>query len=173
MDFSGKSERHDYFEDLYKENRALILNYIRKRVKNKEDAEDLTEEVFIRVYKNLPDFKWQGVSVKSWIFTIARNAIIDYYRKFDKEKNNVSLEEVSTNFKSGSKDILVNLLDGEEDKKLYLEISKLKEKDQFLIYYKYFEELSIKEIAKRVSMSESNVATRLHRLRKKILKSMK
>jgi RNA polymerase sigma-70 factor (ECF subfamily) len=121
----------------------------------------------------LPDFKWQGVSVKSWIFTIARNAIIDYYRKFDKEKNNVSLEEVSTNFKSGSKDILVNLLDGEEDKKLYLEISKLKEKDQFLIYYKYFEELSIKEIAKRVSMSESNVATRLHRLRKKILKSMK
>lgn len=161
------------FEAIYKEHRAKILNFIAARVGQREDAEDLTEEVFIKVYKKLPDFKWQGVSIESWIFKIARNTIIDFHRKYAKEKNNVDIDVVQAkSLDISSSDALANLLDDEEQFKLYKEISEFEPEEQYLIYYKYFEELSVSEIAIRLNLSETNVGTKLFRLRKKLLKSL-
>ncbi|MFW5702828.1 MAG: RNA polymerase sigma factor [Candidatus Dojkabacteria bacterium] len=161
------------FPKLYKRLRPKILRYVMGRVSSKEDAEDLTEEVFVKVYKKLDDFKWQGVSIDSWVYRIAKNAIIDYYRKNNKYKNMTDFETASLTTKDSEVDLLADMLEDESKKELYIAISKLDPKDQYLIYYKYFEELSVAEISKKVGLSETNVATKLHRLRSKILKLTK
>lgn len=165
MSTSNKPE----FQALYKEMQPQILNYIRARIGSVEDAEDITAEVFERVYKNMADFKWQGISINSWVYRIAKNAIIDHYRKHNRDKRQVEFDKVSDKAPSADEDILVGILDDEEEKQLYVAISKLDHVDQYLIYYKYFEDLSLTEIAKRLNLSETNVGTKLHRLRKKIL----
>lgn len=157
------------FQALYKELQPQILHYVKARIGSREDAEDITAEVFVRVYKNLDDFQWQGVSINSWVYRIAKNAIIDHYRKYNKNKNQVEFEKASQHVAASEKDILLDILDDEEEKSLYVAISQLDTEDQYLIYYKYFEDLSISEIAKRLNLSETNVGTKLHRLRKKIL----
>jgi RNA polymerase sigma-70 factor (ECF subfamily) len=158
------------FEELYKRNRERILNFIAARVGSREDAEDITEEVFLKVYRKLPDFKWQGVNIETWIYKIARNAVIDHHRKQVKHKNNVDLDSVENTAKDENQaDPLLMLLDDEDQIKLYGALSKLSPSDQYLIYYKYFEELSVSEIAIRLKLSETNVSTKLYRLRKRIL----
>jgi len=157
------------FLELYNNNRLKILNYITNRVNSREDAEDITEEVFIKIYKNLADFKWQGVAIESWIYKIAKNAIIDYHRKYSKEKAHVDIDSIDQSLASKEKDLLLSLLDDEEVIKLYNALSNLKPTDQYIIYYKYFEELTLEEIAIRMKLSENNIGIKLHRLRKKIL----
>jgi len=61
---------------------------------------------------------------------------------------------------------------GEVEKGLFESISELSEKDQYLIYYKFFEELSNKQIAKITGYSETNIGTKLHRIRKKLHSSL-
>ncbi len=170
ISLSATGRRIPKFQNLYKDNYDRVLNFIKARVATTEDAEDIAADVFMRVYKNLNNFKWQGVAVESWVFRIARNAIIDYHRRRDKYKNDVQLEEISYKITDDEKDLLVNLIDGEEEVKLYQAIAKLAEDDQYLIYYRYFEELSIKEISEKLGQSETNTGTRLHRIRKKLLK---
>lgn len=55
-----------------------LLNYVKKRVRNMEDAEDLTQDVFLKLAKS---DEQQVNNLKSWVYTIARNTITDYYRK--------------------------------------------------------------------------------------------
>ncbi len=156
------------FEEVYNSTNKKIFNYIKKRVANKEDAEDLTSIVYEKVYKNIHDFKWQGVNIESWIFTIAKNSIIDYHRKNAKYKDSVRVENLNFTSPSSPKELLISLLDMEDERDLYIAIGSLKEDDQYLLYYKYFEELSNSEIAQRMNLTETNVGTKLYRLRKKL-----
>lgn len=65
---------------IYKQFHQLLYNYIAVRVKDSNDAEDILQEVFIKISSKL-DTLTNGEKLKSWIYTITRNAIIDYYRK--------------------------------------------------------------------------------------------
>lgn len=67
-------------EKIHAEFHNLLYQYIINRVKEKEDAADVLQEVFIKISAKL-DTLADGSKLKSWIFTITRNAIIDYYRK--------------------------------------------------------------------------------------------
>lgn len=147
-----------------------ILYFINMRVKKREDAEDLTSLVFEKVLKKLGDFKWQGVTITTWIYRIARNAVIDFYRKNNDRVKDSSIEEIGNFIESEDKHIESILIDDEEEIKLYRSLRDFKEEDQYLIYYKFFEEMSNQDIAKLTGMSETNVGTRLHRLRSKLKK---
>jgi RNA polymerase sigma-70 factor, ECF subfamily len=65
---------------IHRDFHAVLGNYIAKRVNNRADAEDLLQEVFIKVHNNRMTIGSRE-SIKSWLFTITRNTIIDYYRK--------------------------------------------------------------------------------------------
>src|SRR5437016_2990318 len=83
------------FEALYSEYHQRVLDFVAKRVGFKEVAEDLTSEIFEKIYKSINDFQWQGVTIAAWIFRIARNRIIDYYRTVSKSKNDASIYDLS------------------------------------------------------------------------------
>ena len=64
---------------IYKQFHAQLLNYIRSKIKSKEDAEDILQNVFIRISLAVSQLS-EDEKLKNWIFTITRNAVIDYYR---------------------------------------------------------------------------------------------
>ena len=75
---------------LYEEYLPRIYRYIALRVRNQTEAEDLTEQVFLRALESSPSFKWRGAPISSWLFRIARNQVIDYWRT-DKSKRTLRL----------------------------------------------------------------------------------
>lgn len=77
----AKDGDSEAFGLLYNKYFVPVFRYIYLRLKNKDEAEDLAQTVFLRVYKSLPRFRDQGKEPLAYFFTIARNAIIDYWRK--------------------------------------------------------------------------------------------
>lgn len=157
------------FDRYYK----LVLNYLKKRINNKSLSEDLASEVFEKAFRAIDDFKWQGVSLSAWIFRIARNLLTDYYRKVGKYGEEVSLTEIENFFEDSDVSLYADVIKDEEAAMLYDAIREFREEDQFLIYYKFFEDLTNKEISKITGLEESNVGTRLYRIRKKLRSILK
>lgn len=156
------------FEKVYEEYYQIVVHYLRKRINNKSLSEDLASEVFEKAFRAIDDFKWQGVSLSAWIFRIARNLLTDYYRKVGRFGESVSLTEIEDLFEDEEVSLHADLVKSEEELILYDAIREFREEDQFLIYYKFFEDLSNKEIAKITGLAETNVGTRLYRIRKKL-----
>ena len=168
-----RKNKSELVSDLYRDHYKHILNYLKLRTRNLEDAEDLTAIVFEKAWKKIADFRWQGVSYRSWLFTIARNSLIDYHRKNKKSKQETDIEKTDQAQLESKVDLLAELLEQEEERDLFLAIAGLSQEDQYLIFYKYFEELSNNEIADRLGLTHSNVGTKLHRLRKKLITILK
>lgn len=67
--------------ELYEEYVSRVYRFLASRVGAGMEAEDMTEEVFLRAFKALPSYKWKGAPFAAWLFRIARNLIIDRQRK--------------------------------------------------------------------------------------------
>ena len=82
------------FTKLYDENFDKVYRYIYFRISSQAEAEDLTQEVFLKALQSIGSYKWQDVPFASWLFRIAHNQVIDYVRKQSKHKK-VPLEEAA------------------------------------------------------------------------------
>lgn len=80
--------------NIYKQFHSELLGYVRSKIKSREDAEDILQNVFIRISSNV-DKLTEEVKLKNWIFTITRNAIIDYYRVNASRKKVAVQEEIN------------------------------------------------------------------------------
>ena len=158
------------FDELFTLYHSKVFDFLYKRVSNKEIAEDLTSEVFEKILKTMNDFQWQGVTISAWIFRIARNHLIDFYRKNNKYKKDTSLDDIVNIVVSSSPSIEKVLEDGETEIALFQSIRELDEEEQYLIYYKFYEEMSNKQISDLTGITETNIGTKLHRIRKKLAK---
>ena len=79
---------------IYKQFRAELLGYIKHKIRSREDAEDILQNVFIKISSNLETLA-EDVKIKNWIFIITRNAIIDYYRTKGNRSRVTSDQEIS------------------------------------------------------------------------------
>ncbi|UCC60964.1 MAG: sigma-70 family RNA polymerase sigma factor [Dehalococcoidia bacterium] len=77
---------------IYEEFFPRIYRFIALKVRNRTEAEDLTEQVFLKALEASPSFKWRGAPISSWLFRIAHNQVIDYYRT-DKSRRLLPLDE--------------------------------------------------------------------------------
>jgi RNA polymerase sigma-70 factor (ECF subfamily) len=78
--------------EVYEKYFSRVYRYIALRVGDKTEAEDLTEQVFLKAFESISSFKWRGVPVSAWLFRIAHNQVIDY-RRTNKAKFHSPLEE--------------------------------------------------------------------------------
>ena len=69
----------DAFGDLYELYLEEMYRYVRYRINHKQDAEDLTEQVFLKAWAGLSGYRGE-VPFKAWIYRIARNTVVDHYR---------------------------------------------------------------------------------------------
>lgn len=75
---------------LYERHAPAVFRFVYSHLDDRLDAEDLTEDVFLRVWRSLSKFQDQGVPFVAYLFRIARNALIDYYRRAKNGQNQVS-----------------------------------------------------------------------------------
>lgn len=127
---------------------------------NQNDAEDLTQEVFIRVLKNLPNFK-EGNTLKTWIFSIAKHVAVDHYRK--KKFTAVFKEGFFTQLESKDKKPDEEVEISEIEQMVHAAISKLKPKYRAVVILRGINECSIKETSEILQCSESKVKVDYHR----------
>ena len=81
----AKQGEPEAFEQLYEANFDRIYRYLLLKVRNRADAEDMTQQVFLKALESIGSFRWRGVPFSAWLFRIARNQAVDYFRKKRKQ----------------------------------------------------------------------------------------
>lgn len=146
------------FQPLYQKWLKPIYRYFYFRVGNVKDAEDLTSQVFLKVYEDLPRFRSKG-NFSAWLFTIAHSRLVDFFRKVNRED---TLEKAA--LIANSTDLLTQMVHGSEIDQILSLLQKLNERDQELIRLRFFGELSYREIGQIVHRSEEAVRKAVTRL---------
>ncbi|EIT87403.1 RNA polymerase sigma factor SigX [Fictibacillus macauensis ZFHKF-1] len=155
----------DVFERLYEEYHQPLFQFIFYMVRNKEAAEDIVQEVYIKVMKAYSSFAGKS-SEKTWLFSIARHVTIDWLRKQNRRKKRVLFFSIGE-----SEDRLVQndplpdefLTQKESVKELYHALYKCTLPQQQVIVLRYIQSLSIAETAAVLGWTESKVKTTQHR----------
>ena len=160
------SRARDTFAQLYDEYLDKVYRYIQYRVNNMQLAEDLTSTVFEKALVNFDKFSSDRASFSTWIFSIARNVVIDYYRVSGK-KQTVPLEEVTAQ-SSGTDSPEEQLERKDERERLSLCLIELSEEEREIVQLKFGVELNNRQIGKMLGLSESNVGTKLYRAIRKL-----
>ena len=157
------------FAELYEEYLPKVFRYIQYKVNNMQLTEDLTSTVFEKALTNFGKFSSDKASFSTWIFSIARNTVIDHYR-VQARKQTISLEEV-VDVPSGDLSPDEELARKEELKKLRVNLAGLSREEQEIISLKFWAEFNNRQIAKMIGLSESNVGTKLYRAVRKLRNS--
>ncbi|MDD4761433.1 MAG: RNA polymerase sigma factor [Candidatus Pacebacteria bacterium] len=162
--------KRDSFGKLYDIHQPKIYRFIILKVGNKEESEDITHQVFLSAWQNIKSFRIKEVPFSSWLYKIAKNKIIDYYRS---KKPVFSIESVDENtLKSSSFPELLTEKSMELEK-IRNAMTKITEEQQDVLIMRFIEDLPIKEVA--VTLNKSIGAIKLIQFRainklKKILK---
>jgi len=139
------------FGQIYERYAARVFRYFFAHLDNRLDAEDLTEEVFLRAWRSLPAYREQGVPFLSFIFRIARNALIDHYRRDQSSKQKDVLEEVNLpDQKPGPGEIAIASLEHSE---LIKALKGLRDDYRMVLVLRFFGELSPEETAQVMGRS--------------------
>ncbi|MCA9380519.1 RNA polymerase sigma factor [Candidatus Dojkabacteria bacterium] len=143
-----------------------IYRYIYyKTGQKKELAEDLTEDVFVKVWTNRDSYKPEVSSIKSWVYAIARYHVIDYYRK------NKNIYETSENEDTDyDKNDNLNQDEGILIDEVKEGLSRLEKKDRDVIILRYINSLSIEEISELIHKKSSATKVMIHRALKHLKK---
>ncbi len=151
-------------EEIYKKYAKKIYNYLLNLTNDEDIAEDLLQETFYSAVKNINKFKHES-SVKTWLYTIAKNKWNDYYKKNKKSSEIQGIEENLDYLYTTSEE---EILDKEELISKYRRIHKLDEKSKEIVYLRIGTSFSFKEIAKIVGNTEENVRVIFHRAKIKL-----
>lgn len=135
-----------------------IFRFVFFRVSHKETSEDLSEEVFIKAFAKLGSIRHHS-AFEGWLYQIARNSVIDYYRQ---KKTTVALEDVENTLEYESNVIDVVNLDLRQ-KQLVANLKLLGAEQQLVIKLKFFENLDNSEIAALLKKNEGAVRVIQHR----------
>ena len=152
------SSKEKLFEYVYQK----IYRFIYYRTNNKTEAEDLTGDVILKIAKALPR---QRGNFNSWIYRIARNTVIDFYRKQSVRKSKVSIDEMPGELPNGRKDFTDQVLDEESLKEA---MKFLPERQKEVVILKFIEGYKNREIAKIIGTSEGAVKLLQFRALKKM-----
>jgi len=146
------------WDAVYAEQLPRVYNFFRYRCGNPADAEDLTSITFEKAWRGRDRYRRDKGAFSTWLFTIARNAAIDHYRA---RMPMVPLDEAATVAAVGSPEDDSTLRS--DAARLGVLLQTLSDRDRELIAFKYGGEMSNRDIARAVGLSESNVGTILHR----------
>lgn len=178
--FAAIDGDNDAFGKLLEKYSSFVYRTVFYDIKSKEDAEDISQEVFIKAYKALANFRSDS-EFSTWIYRICKNTIYDYIRKSSREKS-IPLSEMSS---GDENDRIYDIPDdsGKYDpEKTYISketadivndaISSLSEEHKSIILMRDIEGYSYGEIADILSIEEGTVKSRLSRARNSLKKKL-
>lgn len=149
------------FTGFYEEYLPKVFKYVSFRISNKFLAEDITAAVFEKALTRYETYNSQKAGVATWIFTIARNTLIDHYRAADHEKT-LELDE-ALDLPQDSKTPEQAAIDEEQWGILHKCLEKLAPSEREIIMLKFSSQMTNREIAGILGLSNSNVGVILYR----------
>ncbi|HID54109.1 MAG TPA: sigma-70 family RNA polymerase sigma factor [Anaerolineae bacterium] len=132
------------FGELYMRHLNAVYRYIYFRVNDVQDAEDLTEQVFLKVWEALPGYKQMGKPLRSWIYRIAHNSVMDFYRR-KQQSEKITAEALA--WENESVNVLDEIIEVEEAHLLARAINELPDEQQELVILRFIEGLNHEQVA--------------------------
>ena len=153
---SKKDPKH--FEVLYNAHFKSVFLFVLKRVGDKDDAADITSQVFLNALTKLKRFKHVGVPFSAWLIKIAHNEVLYYFRKTSKQRAIMVSDDMVSDLKDEPGFDLENLY-----QKMTSALQELKLEAIQIIELRYFEKRPFKEIASILEISENNAKVKTYR----------
>ena len=146
---------------------SLVYTVVYRMVKNKEEAEEIAQDTFVKAYKSLVNYRGES-KFSTWLYTIAYRKSLDAIKVKKRFVSTELIEEISEG-EIGMVNDALNYLQTKERKKIIADsILKLPEEEAAIVTLYYFEEKSVKEIKEIVDLTEENIKIKLYRSRKKL-----
>ncbi|MFH1486110.1 MAG: sigma-70 family RNA polymerase sigma factor [Chloroflexota bacterium] len=148
----------DAFAQLYEEHLDRIYRYMVLRVGNKTEAEDLTEQVFLKALESIGKYRLRGAPFASWLFKIAHNLVVDYFRRASRMQTTSITEAIPSTGKEVWEQIELKL----KFDAVTAAIKRLTEAQQQVISLRFAGGLSSAEVATVMGRSEGAVKALQH-----------
>ena len=150
------------FTKLFHEHADALYRFAYFRVSDEEQAQDIVSMVFVKAWEKRDTC--DGKNPTAWLYTIARNTIIDGYRKVEPKRLD-DIEEPTEH------DTTAEELDAETEKRLLVRaLNTLQDDVREIVHWRYIERLSVRDVAERSGLSEANVRVIQHRALKQLRK---
>jgi RNA polymerase sigma-70 factor (ECF subfamily) len=143
------------FADLYESNFERVYAYVVRRVRDRDEAQDITADVFHLALKSLPRFEWRGVPFAAWLFRIASNEIADRSKSI--ARRNAQQREMSLDATNDRGEVVAGIEEAERRGRLFGLVDGLPRDQSRVITMRFAEQKSIREIATALGRSEGSV----------------
>lgn len=159
------------FSVLVNQYKDLVFTLAYKMLKSKEEAEEVSQDTFIKIFNSLNKFKGES-KFSTWIYKITYNTCLDRLKR-KKDNNVICIEDINEYQARAIENILENSDEIERNKKIQECLLLLPSEDSFLLTLYYFDDQSIEEIGKIIGCNANNVKIKLFRSRKKMASILK
>ena len=145
--------------EIYQQYSKKVMGYIRSRITSQSIAEDLHSEVFLKVCAKIDGFDESKASVSTWVYTITRNTVIDYFRT---NRATCEIDETigfmcDSADSSDSAEVFSELEAKEELEELAKALEKLSERERDIIILHYYSGVTLKEVGEKIGCAYSTV----------------
>lgn len=154
------------FEALYNKYYDPIFHFIYQRIEDKTLAFDLTSQVFLKAMVKLKDFEFKGVPFSSWLYRIAQNELLQFFRK-NKHLRTINIETAKL------KEIEEDLVEGgmeQMENHLIEGLQNLEANEVEIIEMRFFDQLPFKTIGEIIGTTENNAKVKTYRILEKLKK---
>ena len=156
----------DVMEKIYLEYREKVLRYVRKRVNNPTDAEDITSEIFIKIQASLDSYNEEKASLSTWIYTITHNTVCNYYRNL---RNAALPLDESLEIASDEEAEIENEILKEQ---LAIAMEALSECEQDIVVLYYYHDMPLQDISIKIGITYANAKFIKHQALRKLRSAM-
>ena len=157
------------FSELVNSYKDLVFSLAIKMTKNREEAEEISQDTFIKAFKNLAKFNGDS-KFSTWLYKIAYHACLDRFKKNVNLYKTDSIDSLVSFNISSTEDTMQSIERSERAEMMNFCMNELPEEERSILWFFYYKELSLKEIIEITAFSEANIKVKLHRARKHLLK---
>ena len=159
----------DVMEKIYLEYREKVFRYVRGKVANTADAEDVTSEIFLKVQTSLDSYNEEKATLSTWIYTITHNAVCNYYRA--QSKRALPLDENALDL--ADDDVMAEIENEILKEQLAVALETLTPREQDIIVLYYYHEIPLRDIAIKMGITYINAKFIKHQAINKLKYKMK
>lgn len=153
---NGDTEAFGKLYDIYLD---AVYRFVYFRVGNRQDAEDVTEQIFVSMFESISRYVDDGKPFEAWVYRVARNKIIDFYRT---RKTHISVDEIEE--QADNQDLPEELADRQLTKEAVMKsLTKIPRQYQEIIILKFIEDKENEEISQLLNKPVAHVRVLQHR----------
>ncbi|WAC03921.1 sigma-70 family RNA polymerase sigma factor [Lacinutrix neustonica] len=160
----GDSHAFAVLVDRYKD---LVFTLALTMTKNREEAEEVAQDVFIKIYKHLATFKGDS-KFSTWIYKVTYNTCLDRIKKLKRLQNTIAIDAFTEHEIKTIDNALFAMEIKERNDTIQNCLNALPAEDRFMLTWFYYEDQSLDEIAKVMDIKPNHVKVKLFRSRKKL-----